>query len=322
MSLSSTLPDAEAPEPASLVDTPDPSVQRPRHGHDREAPGRRWPFKGGGDEAETAPQARLGSRIAKNRPVWAVRLTEQLGRLPLLDDPRVGAAVLVAVALSAGLFWYRAGIGDVGAASAGTLPPPVAQSAQPTGSGAPASQATGAPTAGSPTAAGPGASSGSQARSGAKPLPEVVVHVAGAVRQPGLYHLPGGSRVADAITAAGGPAPRADLDRLNLAAKLVDGQRIPVSRVGEQPLAGPDPTTAATDAPTSSSASPTAENPLDLNAATPAQLETLPGVGPATAKAILDQRTKQGGFKSVRDLLRIPGIGDRRFATLKDLVRV
>jgi competence protein ComEA len=146
---------------------------------------------------------------------------------------------------------------------------------------------------------------------------QAVVHVAGAVATPGLYRLPVDARLADAIAAAGGPAPGAEVDRLNLAAKVADGQRIGVPRRG-------DPIGAATgdDAAASATGGSESTGPVDLNTATAAQLETLPGVGPATAARILDQRTRQGGFKSVRDLLRVPGIGERRFADLKDRVRV
>jgi competence protein ComEA len=143
----------------------------------------------------------------------------------------------------------------------------------------------------------------------------VVVHVAGAVVRPGLYRLPAGSRVADAIDLAGGPRPRADLDRLNLAARLVDGQRVAVSRRGEPPLPGSVEAAVAADGTT-----PT--GPVDLNTAGMAELETLPGVGPATARKILEERTRRGGFRSVRDLLGVPGIGERRFAELRSRVRV
>jgi competence protein ComEA len=144
----------------------------------------------------------------------------------------------------------------------------------------------------------------------------VVVHVAGAVVRPGLYRLPAGSRVADAIDLAGGPQRRAELDRLNLAARLADGQRVAVSRRGEPPPPGPvEALTAAADGTTPA-------GPIDLNTAGMAELETLPGVGPATARKILEERTRRGGFRSVRDLLGVPGIGDRRFAELRNRVRV
>jgi competence protein ComEA len=148
------------------------------------------------------------------------------------------------------------------------------------------------------------------------------VHVAGAVRRPGLYRLSSGSRVDDALRAAGGSLPRADLDRLNLAAKLIDGQKVLVTRRGEPaPLDAAAVTSAEWGA---AGASGTAEvgEPIDLNTADLAALDALPGIGPATARAILEERTRRGGFRSARDLLRVPGIGEGRFARLKDRVRV
>jgi competence protein ComEA len=153
----------------------------------------------------------------------------------------------------------------------------------------------------------------------------LVVHVAGAVARPGLYHLPAGSRVADAVTLAGGKLPRADLDRLNLAARLVDGQKILVTRRGEpippgEAAAAAGGTLLGAGAGGDSTGAP--GEPIDLNAADLAALDSLPGVGPATARAILEERTRRGGFRSTRDLLRVPGIGEGRFARLKDRVRV
>lgn len=144
----------------------------------------------------------------------------------------------------------------------------------------------------------------------------VVVHVAGAVASPGVYELDPGSRVDDAIRLAGGAAGDADLDGLNLAAPLVDGQRVYVPRAGEvDPGAVPD----GVSGPGATSAAP---GPIDLNTATVEQLVTLPGVGPATAAAIVDDRDRNGPFASVADLDRVPGIGPARLAALEDLVTV
>src|SRR5438067_1521864 len=129
---------------------------------------------------------------------------------------------------------------------------------------------------------------------------EVVVDVAGAVARPGVVRLAGAGRVTDAIAAAGGPAPDADLNQVNLAAKVGDGDRIYVPRHGE--ASPPAPTTGAP-----SSVAPTGA--VDLNDATAEQLDALPGVGPATAKAILQFRTQHGRFRTVEDLLSVPGIG-------------
>lgn len=137
----------------------------------------------------------------------------------------------------------------------------------------------------------------------------LLVHAAGAVQRPGVYELPSGSRVTDLIDAAGGPTADADVDQLNLAAPVVDGERVYVPRVGEVV------TTAVAGADASS-------GPLDLNTATLEQLDELPGVGPATAQAIIDERDRRGGFTSVDDLLDVRGIGPAKLEGLRDLVRV
>jgi competence protein ComEA len=195
-------------------------------------------------------------------------------RLRAGEEPKLAVALLLAVALAAGLFWYRTGRGS-------SPPPAAAVSASDRRPPSDAAQ------------------------------PDLVVHVAGAVARPGLYRLPPGTRVADAIEAAGGGAPGADADRLNLAGKLVDGQRVAVPRQGE-----PAPPEAAT------SAGAEAPTVIDLNTATEAELDRLPGVGPATARAIVEERTRRGGFRSLRDLLRIRGIGERRLAELRSRLQV
>jgi competence protein ComEA len=144
----------------------------------------------------------------------------------------------------------------------------------------------------------------------------VVVHVAGAVVRPGLARLPAGARVADAVDAAGGLRPDADVDRLNLAAPLSDGQRVWVPIVGQDVPAEVDP---AGGSPRGGAGAPAI---VDLNTATAADLESLPGVGPATAQAILDQRRRVGRYRSVDDLLDVRGIGPAKLAALRDRVRV
>jgi competence protein ComEA len=143
---------------------------------------------------------------------------------------------------------------------------------------------------------------------------EVVVHVAGAVLRPGVLHLPAGSRVVDAIEAAGGLAPTADGTRINLAAPVADGERVYVPAVGEATPAVVGPSGASGDG------EPT--GPLDLNTADEAALDALPGVGPATAKAIIEHRTKIGRFTSVDQLLDVRGIGEAKLAELRPLVTV
>lgn len=141
----------------------------------------------------------------------------------------------------------------------------------------------------------------------------LVVHVAGAVVAPGVHELPTGARVVDAIEAAGGLAADADSARINLAAPLVDGGRVYVPAVGEEP-----PPVAVGEV----AADAGATGPVDLNTADAAALEALPGVGPATAAAILEHRGKVGAFTSVEQLLDVPGIGEAKLEALRDLVIV
>jgi competence protein ComEA len=146
-----------------------------------------------------------------------------------------------------------------------------------------------------------------------EPAREVVVHVAGAVARPGLYRLPDGSRVDDAIGLAGGPRPKAALDLVNLAAPVVDGQQVIV------PLKGAAGAATAAGAGTSGEGgAPTAK--VSLNSATLEQLDELPGVGPVTAQQILDYREANGAFRSVDELDAVPGIGPARLEQLRPLV--
>jgi competence protein ComEA len=122
------------------------------------------------------------------------------------------------------------------------------------------------------------------------------------------------------LVAAGGTLSRADLDRLNLAARLVDGQKVPVAKRGEPGL-GP-PLDAVGGGATAGDPTAGPAEPVDLNGADIAALDSLPGIGPATARAIIEERSRRGGFRSTRDLLRVPGIGEARFARLRDRIRV
>jgi competence protein ComEA len=139
------------------------------------------------------------------------------------------------------------------------------------------------------------------------PSKQLVVHVVGAVRRPGLYRFAEGSRVADAVRRAGGATRRADLTQINLAAQMADGLQVVVPR--RQP--GGVPAAGGAVAPA---------GPVHLNTATLEQLDALPGVGPVTAQKILDYRTENGGFTSVDDLDAVSGIGPARLDTLRDLV--
>lgn len=144
------------------------------------------------------------------------------------------------------------------------------------------------------------------------PAARITVDVAGKVARPGLRHLPKGSRVADALAAAGGPLPGTNITALNLARPLTDGEQI---LVGIAPPAPPQDGPAAV-LPGGSAASA----PLDLNTATAAQLDALPGVGPVLAQHILGFRSQHGPFTSLQQLRQVPGIGDRKFSSLKSLV--
>ena len=128
--------------------------------------------------------------------------------------------------------------------------------------------------------------------------------------------------MADAVVAAGGTSTEADVEQLNLAARISDGERIYVPKKGEPPpavIAGTPPAGAATSG---GGAKGAPAGPLDLNTATAEQLETLPGVGPATSKAILSYRASHGRFRSVTELLEVPGIGPAKLEALRPLVRV
>jgi len=146
----------------------------------------------------------------------------------------------------------------------------------------------------------------------AEPAParKLVVHVVGQVFKPGLYSLPDGSRVDDAISRAGGPKPRAALEAVNLAAPVADGQQIivPSRQEAAQARAG------------GAVAGGAGGGRVHLNSATLEQLDELPGIGPVTAQKILDYRTEHGAFGSVDELDAVPGIGPATLAELRDLV--
>jgi competence protein ComEA len=145
---------------------------------------------------------------------------------------------------------------------------------------------------------------------------EIVVDVSGKVREPGIHRLPAGSRVADALRAAGGVRPGTNVDGLNRARFLVDGEQVvvggPVVNGAGGGVGGVPPGPMAPAGPAA---------PVSLNTATVEQLDTLPGVGPVLAQHIIDYRTQYGGFRSVDELREVNGIGDRRFADLRNLVR-
>jgi competence protein ComEA len=137
---------------------------------------------------------------------------------------------------------------------------------------------------------------------------DVVVHVAGAVREPGVYRLPAGSRVADAVERAGGANGAAAVEGINLAARLADGQQIIVPARAESPVGVASGSGSGTSA---------ADGPISLGTATVEQLDTIEGIGPVTAQEIIDFRDEHGGLSSVEDLDQISGIGPATMDTLR-----
>jgi competence protein ComEA len=207
-------------------------------------------------------------------------------------DARIGLAMLVLAAVVVGVVWYRIGVGS------GSEPPPRTATSE---------------RASTPLTGAESAPSTTDARSA------ILVHVAGAVATPGVVELAAGSRVIDAVEAAGGAVDDADLDRLNLAAKVADGERVLVSRVGDPTspeVGGGDGTSG------SSEGGGSGAGLVNLNTATQTDLEALPGIGPVLAGAIIDERERRGGFRSVQELRDVDGIGEKRYADLADLVTV
>lgn len=223
-------------------------------------------------------------------------------RSPLAFDRRhlVAVVVVLSVALLAG-GWalLRARDRAVGAEPVRVTAP------------APSTSASGPPSA---TGTGPSAGPAASATT-------MMIHVTGAVHDPGLVELPAGARVADAIEAAGGMSDDAVPGRLNLARRLHDGEQVFVSDTEQHPseVVAAGSGGAGDDGPASTDGSTA---PVDLNTATRAELETLPGVGPATAEAILAWRREHGRFSRIEELQEVDGIGPKTFARLAPLVTV
>jgi competence protein ComEA len=215
----------------------------------------------------------------------------------------VGLAV-VAAAIVTGL-WVMAERPRALAVSAS--PPVIPGAATPVGTAPPRPTTTPLPSAAVPPGA---AAPGGAAPTAAPAL--VVIDVAGKVHHPGLYRLPAGSRVDDALKAAGGALGGVSLTSLNLAARVVDGQQIVVGVAGAPAGGG--------GAGGGSTAGAPAAGPVDLNTATLDQLETLPGVGPVLGQHILDWRAAHGSFATADQLNDVPGIGEVKFAALRPLV--
>ena len=241
-----------------------------------------------------------------------------------------GAAALLAVIslLLGGWFWWQAaagaprvqplaeppgaGQGSLGAAGspAGGPGPAAASSGPPAADGA-------APDAGDP--AGPG-TPGTQGTTAAE---RIMVHVAGAVTKPGVVALPAGSRLHEAITAAGGSTGAADLDRLNLAAVLEDGQKVLVPEQGSPDAVDPAPTSLGGSAATGTGGSTGPPiRKVNLNTAGVEELATLPRVGPVLAQRIVDWRREHGRFGSVEELDAVEGVGPKLLEALLPLVAI
>jgi competence protein ComEA len=236
-------------------------------------------------------------------------------RFPLRLDPGrrtavvVGVAVLVvAIVTGAWLLADRPQALAVGSAPATRVP----------GSAPDSGGATQPQVATSPAPA--------ESATSASAAPDVVVDVAGKVHHPGVYRLPVGSRVDDAVRAAGGALPGVGVNGLNLAARVVDGQQIPVGIAAAAPLPGgtdgPVDTVGTGGGAAGGAGKTTPGAPVDVNTATLDQLQTLPGVGPVLAQHILDWRTAHGHFASVDELNDVSGIGDVKFAGMRSLVTV
>ena len=250
--------------------------------------------------------APLRAAALEPRVDWAVRLRS------LFDEVRGGgparwlAVTVVVLAVGIGVVLYLvrpASSGGSGTDPAASLP--FARSTGTTPSGSASTSDTGVAGA-TPTT----------------PATQIVVQAAGAVSQPGVYRLAAGARVADLVAAAGGLNPDGDPDRVNLASLLVDGARVYLPHRGEVMTPAPVSDGGGGGAAAGGSASSAPAAPIDLNTATADELDTLPGIGPATAAAILDYRQRHGPFHSVDDLAQVRGIGDAKLAQLRDRVRV
>jgi len=235
-----------------------------------------------GGPVAVAAPARTGHRV---RVGWRVRRWLPPGSEEARVDPGRRAAAVLAAALVLG-----AAVAGVGVWRGRPVAEP-APAALPAVSVTPAAST-------SPTAA----------------AGELVVSVAGQVVRPGLVRLRPGARVSDAVAAAGGPLPGTDLTSVNLARRLTDGEHVVIGPAAPGVAAAPAGDAAGTPGSTGAK--------VDLNTATLADLDTLPGVGPVTAQRILDWRTRHGRFDTVDQLREIEGIGETRFARLRDLVTV
>ncbi|WP_300677395.1 ComEA family DNA-binding protein [Nocardioides sp.] len=256
-------------------------------------------------EAGLAPPVPDIGRHAERRRWLPVALRGPVG----IEPWHVAVIALVAVVALAGCCWWLLRrTPDVVAAGSPAVVSAPALTAAATSVPAPSST----PAVGSVSATGGAAGAGPAGAQGS-----VTVDVAGKVRRPGVRTLPAGSRVIDALRAAGGARHGVDLSGLNQARLLVDGEQILVGK-GAAAAAGSSGSTAASGG----GAGTTSGGLVNLNTATAAELDTLPGVGPVTAQAILDYRTQHGGFGAVGELLDVDGIGEATLAKLEPHVTV
>lgn len=152
---------------------------------------------------------------------------------------------------------------------------------------------------------------------------EIYVHVTGEVHLPGLYKLPNGSRVADAINLAGGATSNADIDSLNLASRLKDGDKIVVPKKSEEGAASQSGASNLNNQNQAINFSSSGNSPkININTASAKELESLPGIGPVLAQRIVDYRTQKGGFQTIEEIMEVSGIGEKKFQAIKDLITV
>ncbi len=249
------------------------------------------------DADPARPRSAAAAAVGTERAAWA-RSARWWTPTPA---EVVGLAVLLLGALVASVLWWYPAVTGPGGARAGDGSPPAAAAV---GRSVDPAQATAEEAEVAPHAPTPPPEAG--------PAP-VTVHVTGGVAAAGVRTLPADARVGDAVAAAGGVTEDADLERINLARPLVDGEHVHVPRIGEDPRPAPAP-----DGPSAGAVG--GDGLLDLNRATAAELEALPGIGPTRAAAIVDHRERHGPFATPGDLRAVSGIGEATFQTLAPLV--
>jgi competence protein ComEA len=254
------------------------------------------PDSGPGPDAWGRPvqdgwRARAGLAVRERMPLW---LQSRCG-LERRSVLALAALLVVAAVFAVQHFWAGR--------TQSVRAPEVVRAAAPLGEREESGRPEPGRSAGAPNAVGAGGG-------------EIVVDVSGKVRRPGIHRLPAGSRVVDALRAAGGVRSGTSTDGLNRARFLVDGEQVVVGGPTAAQVPGSAGAAAGGQAGSAAGGAPVA-----LNTATVDQLDTLPGVGPVLAQHIIDYRTQHGGFRSVDELREVNGIGDRRFADLRNLVR-